>query len=287
MIIGTIPEDKFIMKFSRFTTIEEKVHLTDKIFVLRLSCPEIASIAKPGQFVQLRLANYGAYLWPRPFSIHQAKDGIISLTIKRCGAITNRLSRLDKGDNVYTTGPLGNRFNIPSQWKPIYLVAGGVGLPPLHFLCETLLKNGCPAEYIHFFSGAGCADDLFADEEIKSLGVNYILTTDDGSAGVKGFITKPLEEKIAEFINTDISQRPIIYSCGPMPMLKKIAEICSGFECYVSLEQLMPCGWGVCNGCAVKVVNRNNSAVEDERGFRLARVCKEGPIFEASEILWE
>lgn len=275
------------MKFFRLTTIEEKTHLTDKIFALRLSCPEIASIANPGQFVQLKLADYDAHIWPRPFSIHQAKDGIIKLTIKKCGAITNKLSRLNKGDNVYITGPLGNCFNIPSQWKPVYLVAGGVGLPPLHFLCETMLNNGCPANYIHFLSGARCSDELFADREIKSLGVNYILTTDDGSAGIKGFITKPLDEKIAGFRNTDANQRPIIYSCGPIAMLKKIAAICSGFECYVSLEQLMPCGWGVCNGCAVKVVRSNNTDVEDERGFRLARVCKEGPVFKSSEILWE
>jgi len=275
------------MKFSGLTTIEEKTQLTDRIFALQLSCPEIASIAKPGQFVQLKLTDHDAHLWPRPFSIHQAKDGIIKLTIKICGAITNKLSRLNKGDNVHITGPLGSRFNIPTQWKPVYLVAGGVGLPPLHFLCETMLNNGCPAKYIHFLSGARCSDELFADREIKSLGVNYILTTDDGSAGIKGFITKPLDEKIAEFKNADTNQKPIIYGCGPIPMLKKVAAICSGFECYVSLEQLMPCGWGVCNGCAVKIVNSNNTVVEDERGFRLARVCKEGPVFKSSEILWE
>ena len=117
--------------------------------------------------------------------------------------------------------------------------------------------------------------------------MNYIISTDDGSTGIKGFITEPLAVELAKIRTGGNDEDPVIYSCGPSAMLKKVAELAYGLECYLSLEQLMPCGWGVCNGCAVKVKTRNKTTTEDERGFRLARVCKEGPIFDASEIIWE
>jgi dihydroorotate dehydrogenase electron transfer subunit len=275
------------MKYSKLVKIEKVTHLTENIFSLQIHFPEIAMIAKPGQFIQLKLNDYSDKLWPRPFSIHSTNNTTITLSIKICGKVTNKLAQLQKGDKVNITGPLGEGFTMPSDSKQIFIIAGGVGLPPLHFLSNVLIKNNFSAKHIHFFSGAKNTNELFANDEIQSLGVNYILTTDDGSAGVKGFITEPLKEKLSEFKNADIDQKPIIYSCGPMVMLKKVAEICSDFECYVSLEQLMPCGWGVCNGCAVKIIDKNKANVEDERGFRLARVCKEGPVFKASEILWE
>ena len=279
--------DKSTFKFSGFVTVVNIIHLSEKIFVLNFKCPEITSQAKPGQFIQLKPLNTGSTIWPRPFSIHRVNDGIVTITVKRYGKITNRIARLLPGDKVFVTGPLGNSFTLPTTERPLYLIAGGVGLPPLHFLCETLLRNGYSPKLIHFYSGARTADELFTDEDNKTSGIDYVVTTDDGSSGIKGFITEPFAEELNKFRIAGNDTDPLIYSCGPMVMLKKAAEICNGFKCYVSLEQLMPCGWGVCNGCAVKIKKRDDTKTEDNRDFRLARVCREGPVFEASEIIWE
>ena len=275
------------MKFSGLVYVHSIIHISKTVFALQIKCPQIASRAKPGQFIQLKLYNNGLSFWPRPFSIHKVEDEIITITVKKCGKATGRMAGLKPGDTLHITGPLGNSFKSPSRNKSINLVAGGVGLPPLHFLCESILKDGYSPQKIHFFSGAQSADELFADKEIISLGVNYTVATDDGSTGIKGFITKPLAAELARIKTGENPGNVVIYSCGPLLMLKKVAEICAGFECYLSLEQLMPCGWGVCNGCAVKVKITDNAETEDERGFRLARVCKEGPVFNASEVIWE
>jgi len=276
-----------VRKYSNQTRIHSVVSLSNKIYTLNLECPEISSIAQPGQFVQLRLPESESTIWPRPFSIHKATDDIITISIKKIGKITRLLETLKPGNLVTVTGPLGNSFDMPAPGKDIYFVAGGVGLPPLQFLAERLLKQGYPGEKLHFYSGAGNSDELFGDSELKALGFDYVSATDDGTIGIKGFITEPLAAELMRRRTGDNGFNPVIYGCGPIPMLKKLAEVCYGMPCYLSLEALMPCGWGVCNGCAVKVIKNNDQATEDEHGFRLARVCKEGPIFDASEVIWE
>ena len=183
---------------------------------------------------------------------------IVTITIRICGRVTNKLAMLNPEDKIFVTGPLGNGFKIPPRNKSIIMVAGGVGLPPLQMLCEFMLKSGHPAETIYFYSGAKNAKDLFADQEINALGVNYRVSTEDGSSGYKGLVTDLLAEKLTDIGNTVKAENIEVYSCGPILMLKKVAEICSGCECYISLEQLMPCGWGVCNGCAVKIKKTND-----------------------------
>jgi len=275
------------MKFSGLVAVHSIIHISETVFTLKIKCPQIASRVKPGQFIQLKLYDSGLSLWPRPFSIHRVEDEVVTITVKKCGKVTGEMAGLKPGDTLHITGPLGNSFKLPSRNKSIYLVAGGVGLPPLHLLCESILKDGRSPQMIHFYSGALSAGELFANEEIKGLDVNYTVTTDDGSAGIQGFITEPLAMELAGIRTGGNPKNAVIYSCGPLLMLKKVAEICDGFECYLSLEQLMPCGWGVCNGCAVKVRITDDTETEDEREFRLARVCKEGPVFNASEVIWE
>ena len=274
-------------RFSGPVRIYYKKTISEKVFAIELDCPEIAGVARPGNFVQLKLIDDKNSLWPRPFSIHHAAGNLITITIKKYGKTTALIDRLSKGDAMLVTGPLGNSFNDPPRDAPIYLVAGGVGLPPIHFLCENLLKSGYPAGSIKFYSGARTADELLGNDEIEALGVDYIVATDDGSLGIKGYITEPVAVDITTYRTKNPGRAPVVYSCGPMVMMQKLAEVCYGLTCYLSLEQLMPCGWGVCNGCAIKIKSRCNDKTEDERGFRLARVCREGPIFAASEVLWK
>jgi len=276
-----------VKKQSGLTRIHSVTSHSNKIFAINLECPEIALITRPGQFIQLKLPYSESCLWPRPFSIHKAANGLITVSIKKAGKITNILETKKPGEMIYVTGPLGNSFKMPPSGRDIYFAAGGVGLPPLHFLAEKLLDQGYPSETLHFYSGALTEDELFGHEELNSLGIEYIAATDDGSRGISGFVTEPLAIELTRRRTAEPGFNPIIYGCGPIPMLKKLAEICHGLTCYLSLEQLMPCGWGVCNGCAVKVKKNDDIITEDERGFRLARVCREGPVFDASEIIWE
>jgi dihydroorotate dehydrogenase electron transfer subunit len=276
-----------VSKYSGLCAIREIKILSPKIFSLTIECFSIARAGKPGQFVQIKLVDYPSAIWPRPFSIHKINGDTLTLSIKKFGKITKILEARKPGDKLFITGPLGNSFTDPSPGNDIYFVAGGVGLPPLHFFCSKLIESGYPKERIHFYSGSKTADELFGHDELKLLGIDYVTATDDGSFGIKGYVTEPLAVELTRRRTGDAEFKPIIYGCGPMAMLKRLAEICHGLPCYLSLEQLMPCGWGVCNGCAIKLKPHDNIISEDKRDYRLARVCKDGPIFEASEVIWE
>ncbi|MCP4582157.1 MAG: dihydroorotate dehydrogenase electron transfer subunit [candidate division Zixibacteria bacterium] len=276
-----------MIKHSSLARIHSVISLSKKIFTLNLECPQIASIAQPGQFVQLKLPDDQSSIWPRPFSIHKAADEIVTISIKKFGKITRLLETLKSGSMINVTGPLGNSFSMPPPDREIYFAAGGVGLPPLQFLAEKLLRQGYPVDKLHFYSGARSAEELFGDHELQALGLDYVSATDDGTTGIKGYITEPLSVELTRRRTGNEDFIPIIYGCGPEPMLKKLAAVCYKIPCFLSLEALMPCGWGVCNGCAVKIKKNDNLVTEDERGFRLARVCKEGPVFDASEVIWE
>lgn len=268
------------MKYSDTYPIKSVTLPSPKIIRIEIDSPQIANLARPGQFIQVRIPDKETNIWPRPFSIHQAENSSLTLYIKIFGKMTSHLAKFKKGDTLNITGPLGNGFAEPPTQVPLFLVAGGVGLPPLYFLIHTLLKKGYPHKLIHLYAGAKSAADLFARDEISSLNIDYHIATEDGSAGAKGLVVEPFANDFAG------GSGAIVYACGPMAMLAAIAKIASKNPCQLSLEQLMPCGWGVCNGCAVKL-KTDNSVVEDERGFRLARVCKEGPVFEAGDILWD
>jgi dihydroorotate dehydrogenase electron transfer subunit len=274
-------------KFSGLAGVKNILHLSSRIFKLDIFCPEVARQAKPGQFIQVKLNETSSHIWARPFSIHKAFDDMISISVKKCGTVTEKMAQLKPDDKIFVTGPHGNSFKPPEPGRSVYLVAGGVGLPPLHFLSRTLIADGYPGNMLHFYSGARTCEELFADSEMKESSMDYIVATDDGSCGIKGFITEPLGLELTRIRTAGVDPHPVIYGCGPSAMLKKVAEICFGLECYLSLEQLMPCGWGVCHGCAVKVKKKDDTPTGDGRDFALARVCKEGPVFDASEVLWE
>ncbi len=268
------------MKYSGEAAITRKTIISEKIFSIELDCPEIAEQALPGQFVQVKIPGFQTAIWPRPFSIHDAHDGRIVLFIKKYGRITDLLASLPQPQKLLVTGPLGNGFHLPSDLAEIILVAGGVGLPPLHFLCKKLIADGLSPNAVRFYSGAKNRSELFAHEALLKLGVDYRVATEDGSAGYKGLVTHLLENDL------EGKSGLLICACGPMAMMKAVAMISGGHRCLLSLEQLMPCGWGVCNGCAVKIKSNDPQTTEDERGFRLARVCKEGPVFESGMIEW-
>lgn len=188
------------------------------------------------------------------------------------------------GQLIHSLGPLGNSFPIPAPGRKIIMAAGGVGLPPLYFLSKRAIEQGAKSKDIMFIAGAKTKADLLEEKGLYDLGVELVTCTDDGSAGVKGNVVEALNGLLADKI------KPVIYACGPNAMLKGVDSLIlkNKLEGYLSLEALMPCGYGICSGCAVKVFPpAGQGPTDDKRDYHLKRVCIEGPIFGAGEVMWD
>jgi dihydroorotate dehydrogenase electron transfer subunit len=240
-------------------------------FLMELEAPSIASAAKPGQFVMLRVSERPDPLLRRPFSICSIRDEETLLLLYRVvGKGTRILAETGTGRQLSLMGPLGRGFRVPGKGRSCLLVAGGMGLAPLVFLADVAREGRCT-----LLTGYGTASEIISLEQIGSEGVEVSISTEDGSAGHKGFVTELLEDGLA---GTD---GPMVCACGPLPMLRKVAALCleKGVDCQVSLESAMACGLGACQGCAVKTAPREGRAY--------LHVCGDGPVFEASAIDWE
>ncbi|MBQ9359215.1 MAG: dihydroorotate dehydrogenase electron transfer subunit, partial [Abditibacteriota bacterium] len=238
--------------------------IADKVMRLVLKAPEIAAECVPGQFVNLRVSPEGTSdpLLQRPFSVCNAEDGALTLVYAIVGKGTMLLSRMR--DTCRITGPLGNGF--PLKGGDCLLAGGGLGCAPLYYLDSELRKQGAGTTVITGFSGEG---QIFT----RGLFPDAIITTDDGSCGIKGFATAAMEEYLAAD-----SRRPVtVYVCGPTPMMKAAVAVAAKYprvkDVWVSLENVMACGIGVCTGCVCRIKNGTG-------GSEYKRVCKDGPVFD-------
>lgn len=249
---------------------------------LVLDAPDIASLAVPGQFVHLLCGDTNDPLLRRPFSLHNA-GGYIWILYEIRGRGTALLATRTPGETLDVVGPLGNGFTLPaSASQPLLLVGGGIGAAPLYFLAEAIdirLSRKC----LYFFMGARtsqghcCFDQFFGYCGFES-DERYFVCTDDGRVGYHGLVTDPLAKWLSDYSGTE---KPIIYACGPMPMLKAVSRIALDHDvkCQVSVEAKMACGVGACLSCVIKV--------RDGGSFKYVRSCAEGPVFDAREIIWE
>jgi dihydroorotate dehydrogenase electron transfer subunit len=240
----------------------------------RLTLEGEVSPSQPGQFYMLR-GNWGADpLLPRPMSIleEDVVAGTVSFLIKVVGDGSRRLAEAHPGDPITGLGPLGNPFplEVVTSGETAILVGGGVGMPPILNLARHLVSRGAN---IRILQGARSAEDLLLLEEIGALGLEPVITTEDGSRGVKGLVTAPFAAALEE--------NPVaVFACGPEGMLKALGGLCRGkVPCYLSLEARMGCGYGVCLGCVV--------GVDEGDGPRYRKVCQDGPVFEAGVLRWE
>ena len=235
------------------------------IFELVFKSENIAASALPGQFVHLKV-NTGLYpLLRRPISIHSVDKtkGTVAILYHVVGQGTAEISRLESG-SIDVIGPLGKGFPVFEGLR-CAVVGGGIGTAPLLELVKN--TSNCDA-YLGF---RNCAYKVEAFE--NSCNKVYV-TTEDGSVGYKGYITAQLEKFISEY--------DVVYTCGPMVMMKKVIEICdiNNVECYVSIEERMGCGIGACLVCACKVQEKNGE-------WHYKKACKDGPVFNAKEVLWD
>jgi dihydroorotate dehydrogenase electron transfer subunit len=251
----------------------DNLKLCDGYFRLKFSSRRIARAALPGQFVMLRINDGTVPLLRRPLGVHNVKggQGVVELLYEVVGKGTELLSRKQPGEYIDIIGPLGNGFTLRppalERTTPI-LVAGGMGVAPLVFLAEKLKVNKCLV-----LIGARTKEQLICANDFKRLGCKVKLATDNGSAGFKGRVTDLLKKELAALG----CRGSTIYSCGPEPMLKAVSRLAKNYNipAQLSLEAHMSCGFGACLGCVVNTLG----------GYK--RVCKEGPVFNANDIIWE
>ena len=264
--------------------------LSSDYSVLALDAPAIAAAARPGQFVMLKTSRGMDPLLRRPFSIFEllrddrgAPRGITILN-KRIGAGTALLYDVEPGARLECLGPLGRPFEPEDPPARAWMVAGGVGLAPFVTLAEALLARGTATT---LFYGARRAEDLHCADIFERRGVELVFSTEDGSRGTRGLITAPLEEALAR---TPASQCVRLYVCGPTPMMRAVAQVAArhGRPCDVSLEQVMGCGMGGCYSCVVPVILPPASpGGARAEGPHHTRSCIDGPVFDATRIVWE
>ena len=253
--------------------------IKDNYFKSILSSPRIALGALPGQFVNIKVNECHELLLRRPFSIHRVNGPNIGILYEVLGKGTQILAQKKPGEYLDIIGPLGNGFNYRiaySVQRTAILVAGGIGVAPLLFLAEQLIKRNTQYAIRNtlVLIGAKTKKQILCEKEFQKLGCDVKIATDDGSEGFKGKVTELLKKILRLAIS---NKRLAIYACGPRPMLKEIANISQKYNipAQISLEEHMACGIGACLGC---VVNTKN-------GYQ--RVCKEGPVFAADKIVWE
>jgi len=260
--------------------------IKDNYFKLCLDAWDIASIARPGQFVMIGL-NWGVFepLLRRPMSIHYVKNKEIEILYETLGQGTQILSQKKPGEYLDVLGPLGNGFEISRlDAASIILVAGGMGVAPLLYLAQKLMKRKMQNAKCKtlVLIGAKTKKNILCEKEFKELGCDVKISTDDGTRGFKGRVTELLGQTLADLKSPTSG----MYTCGPAAMLKSVASLASKYkiEAWGSLEAHMACGIGACMGCVIGVEDENRY---NKEGFVYQRVCKDGPVFALSQIIWE
>jgi dihydroorotate dehydrogenase electron transfer subunit len=263
-------------------------------FLLSVDSPRQAQATRPGQFAMLRILGRSDVLLRRPMSIYDLKAGsfagknarkpsalrILQFLYKVVGHGTRLMSALKPGDQVGLLGPLGHGF-FEEEYLPraheaneILYVAGGIGIAALLLPAKRLAEAGFRQRL--FFGGRSKAD-LVGVEDFRPLVRGILLATEDGSAGYRGFVTRPLEE----YLTRHTKKKFLLMVCGPWAMLRAAVELARkyGHPCLVSMENRMGCGLGVCLGCCIRVRGSGHEAYQ--------RVCTEGPVFWSDKVVWD
>ncbi len=244
------------MKQSMFRILENK-GLTDNVFKMVLE-GDTSDITAPGQFINIKLDGF---FLRRPISVCESVEGKVTIIYKVVGKGTEIMAKMIEGEKLDILTGLGNGYDISLSGEHPVLLGGGVGVPPLYMLAKELKAEG---KKVSVILGFNTASEVFYEKEFESLGCEVFVTTVDGSKGIKGFVTDALKD-------IDYSY---FYTCGPEPMLKAIYKA-SKTSGQLSFEERMGCGFGACMGCSCKTLTGNK------------RICKEGPVMQKEEILWE
>lgn len=257
-------------------TVLKNEHISSGLLRLDLQL-ETSQGFLPGQFAMINLPGPGAFVFSRPFSILHSQDNVVSLLYRVVGGGTRALQQIQPGGQLTFLGPLGRPFDAPADDQPVILVGGGVGLPPVWAWLE---KYGRPTDAGFFGARDG------SDVPWNLLDKNWHISVDN-------HLQVPNEREAWQGLVPDLVSRIIpasdktprrILACGPIPLLKAVADLASRrqWDCLVSLEEHMGCGYGACKGCVVPVLD----PAANGQGWRNATCCQEGPVFRADSIDW-
>jgi dihydroorotate dehydrogenase electron transfer subunit len=281
--------------YTHFRMLDRKVKVKDmrdlgaRNYLLTLNATEQAGLTLPGQFVMVKCSGDidEDPLLRRPFSVFQVhkhprsgKTTGLDILVKNIGAGTRRLAALKPGDDVFVLGPQGRGFKLASEMKSRKhvpcLVAGGVGIAAFYLLARHFIKERKISPVL--FYGGRSEADLVLREYFEQLGMETIYTTEDGSLGEKGLVTRPLERYLEGHSGADLS----VYACGPWAMMKSAHEVSMRHDvsCEVSLEARMGCSLGACMGCVIR-------AWDDQGEEQYLRVCLEGPVMNSRTVDWD
>ena len=245
--------------------LQQIIELDNKIFLLKILSPEIARNIKPGQFLNVLVTKTYYPLLRRPFSVCDVEEDFFYLMFNIFGEGTRLLSRMHPGDLIDALGPLGNGFNIDGDYETAVIVAGGLGTAPFPYVVRNIQDK----KNIISFIGGRTQNDVIL-HGMKNINI----ATDDGSLGFKGTVVELLKDKIDLMKSSKIK----IFGCGPTPMLRALKEFAveNNFNCEVSTECAMACGFGICQGCPIEGVNSPD---------KYLLVCKNGPVFNVKDIV--
>lgn len=225
--------------------------------------------AKPGQFFSVYTKD-ASKLLPRPISICEIdhERGFLRIVYRVIGEGTAEFANYVAEDSISILGPLGNGFPLEEAGKRVFLIGGGIGIPPILELAKQLDSQKHDKQII-----VGYRDELFLEKELEKYGHIYI-ATEDGSIGARGNVMDAIRENR---LTADM-----IYACGPTPMLRAIKQYAAEHKipAWISMEEKMACGVGACLGCVCKTTDKDEHAQVNSR-----RVCKDGPVFLAEEVI--
>ncbi len=262
-------------------------------FLLRLQAPQCAGRARPGSFVHLQCSPQRPLRRPISIMRTSAKDGWVELLYKRVGQGTALLATRKVGESINMMGPIGKPFQIhPERSRPL-LIGGGVGLPPMVFLAESIRQDKEITPFVILGSEVpfpfqprpsqtlvtGLPQEVIATMPLlEDWGVTNRLTSQQDLPGCfNGYVTD-LARIWLDSLDRDTRSQIEVFACGPHPMLEAVSRLCREYDlpCQVSLEEYMACGVGGCAGCVVQV--------QEESGTAMRRVCVDGPVFDARTI---
>lgn len=238
--------------------------------------PEIARKCEPGQFMMVKPGKGTSPFLGRPMGIYDwdKEKGTVNIlfAVKGKGRGTDILAKTKVGDELPVVAPLGRGYRFYPQDKKVIVIAGGMGIASVFPVIKYLNKQNVELKVL---MGAHNAGKILATDKLDEMGVEYILYTDDGSAGIKGWPT----DTLVQMLHKEKCDR--VYCCGTMRMLENTSGICERVDipCQVSMEERMGCGIGICMGCVCH--HRKKDGTRD-----LARVCYEGPVFDSKEVIW-
>lgn len=269
-------KQKAIVRHIVTATVTSNREVARDTFEIELSSPEIVSKAQPGQFVNIRISSEWDPILRRPMSIAGIKEDELVLIYKVVGRGTAAMALWQPGERVNVLGPLGNGWEVLPDTYPV-LVAGGVGLAAVLYLHAALSQSETPH---HLIVGARTQPDHMLSHDPAN---GITLTTEDGSTGIRGTVMEGLESVIR---SDNRHGAPLsIYGCGPTAMLGALRQytVNEGFDCQLALEEIMACGFGLCQGCSVPMADSaTNGRPSYRERFKLA--CVDGPVFKASEL---